>query len=135
MLASYCAYCTKEVKLLNLAQNTSDAVQRSLLTDLPDVLVATPARVRTHLDSSALDIKNLSCLVVDEADLVLSYGYEEDILSIAEALPGHVQALLMSATLTVEIDTLSGLFCKNPVILALDESGEEENPISQFVVK
>ena len=121
--------------MLNLAQSTSDIVQRSLLADLPDILVATPARVRAHLESSALDVKNLSYLVIDEADLVLSYGYEEDITSVAEALPSHVQSFLMSATLSVEVDTLSGIFCKNPAVLALDETGEEENPISQFIVK
>ena len=135
MFSSYSVFCTKDVRVLNLAQNTSDTVQRSLLADLPDVLVATPARARVHLDGSALDIQKLSYLVIDEADLVLSYGYEEDILSLAHAFPSRIQALLMSATLTTEVDVLKDLFCKEPIVLTLDKSGDEQNPISQFVVK
>jgi ATP-dependent RNA helicase DDX56/DBP9 len=39
-------------------------------------------------------------LVVDEADLVLSFGYEADVQAVAAAAPSGCQALLMSATLT-----------------------------------
>ena len=46
---------------------------------------------------------SLSCVdmaVVDEADLVFSFGYEDDLRAVAAALPAGTQAMLMSATLT-----------------------------------
>lgn len=73
--------------------------------------------------------------MIDEADLVLSYGYEEDLQSLAEAIPKEVQKILMSATLSVDVETLKGLFCQNPVVLKLDEGRDEDGGISQFVVK
>lgn len=73
--------------------------------------------------------------MIDEADLVLSYGYEEDLLSLSEAIPKGVQKILMSATLSAEVETLKGLFCQNPVVLELDEGEAEDGGISQFVVK
>lgn len=73
--------------------------------------------------------------MIDEADLVLSYGYEEDLKSLAEAIPKGVQKILMSATLSAEVETLKRLFCQNPVVLELDEGGDEDGGISQFVVK
>lgn len=41
----------------------------------------------------------------------------------------------MSATLSAEVETLKGLLCQNPVVLELDEGGDENCGISQFVVK
>jgi superfamily II DNA/RNA helicase len=39
-------------------------------------------------------------LIIDEADLILSYGYEEDLQKLLTHLPKMHQTLLMSATLT-----------------------------------
>lgn len=41
----------------------------------------------------------------------------------------------MSATLTTEVETLKGLFCRNPAILTLEETEEEGEGITQYVVK
>lgn len=51
------------------------AKQEALLRDRPDVVVSTPAGLLTHIRSGALLLKkSVQSLVVDEADLVLSYG-------------------------------------------------------------
>lgn len=50
-------------------------------------------------------------------------------------MPKGVQTILMSATLTSEVDTLKGLFCRDPVVLKLEESEDAGDGISQFVVK
>jgi ATP-dependent RNA helicase DDX56/DBP9 len=120
---------------VNLTQKVSDAVQRTMLADYPDLIVSTPARVIANLGTSALSLENLTHLVIDEADLVLSYGYDEDINALAKAIPRGVQTFLMSATLTSEVDTLKGLFCRSPVILKLEDKEDEGAGISQFVVK
>lgn len=119
----------------NLIQKVSDSVQRSILADLPDVVISTPSRAIMNINNSALSLENLSHLVVDEADLVLSYGYEDDIQGLQTAVPRGVQTFLMSATLTSEVETLKGLFCRNPAILKLTEQEEEGAEISQFAVK
>lgn len=75
-------------------------------------------------------------LVIDEADLVLSYGYEADLQAVSKALPKGLQTFLMSATLTTEVETLKTLFCRNPAILRLEEDAEEDGGgVSQFCVK
>ena len=45
-------------------------------------------------------------LVVDEADLVLSFGYADDIRSVTKRLPKICQGFLMSATLSPELQDL-----------------------------
>lgn len=46
----------------------------------PDILVGTPARTLLHLKAGNLDLKkSLEILVIDEADLVFSFGYETEL--------------------------------------------------------
>ena len=73
--------------------------------------------------------------MVDEADLVLSYGYDEDLQNVAKVIPKGVQTFFMSATLTSEVETLKGLFCLNPVVLKLEEMQDDGGGVSQYVVK
>ncbi|KAJ9366139.1 hypothetical protein DTO282E5_9174 [Paecilomyces variotii] len=135
VVTKFTSFCGKDVRSVNLAQKVSDAVQRAMLADFPDIVISTPARVISNLNSSALSLETLSHLVIDEADLVLSYGYEDDINALAKAVPRGVQTFLMSATLTSEVDTLKGLFCRNPVILKLQEKEDEGAGVSQFAVR
>lgn len=135
VVIAFSAFCGKEIRSVNLTQKVSDAVQRAMLADFPDLVVSTPARVIANLGSSALNLDHLTHLVIDEADLVLSYGYDEDMNALAKGVPRGVQTFLISATLTSEVDTLKGLFCRNPVILKLEDKEEEGAGVSQFVVK
>ncbi len=133
-IAAFSAYCTKDVRTINLTQKVPEAAQRSLLADRPDIVVATPARASVNISTSALSVDSLRHLVIDEADLILSYGYDEDLQTVAKAIPQGVQTFLMSATMTTETETLEGLFCRNPAVLEFDEPVEEFR-VSQYVVK
>jgi ATP-dependent RNA helicase DDX56/DBP9 len=55
--------------------------------------------------------------VIDEADLIFSYGHDEDIRQIfgGQYLPKVFQSYLMSATMTEDVETLKGLTLRNPV--------------------
>lgn len=59
----------------------------------------------------------LDCLVIDEADLIFSYGHDEDIRQIFGGgfLPKVYQSFLMSATMTDDVEALKGLALRNPV--------------------
>lgn len=111
---------------------------RTLLADNPHIIVSTPSRAITHIKlSSPALTTGISRLVIDEADLLLSYGYEEDLSGISKALPRGIQTFLMSATLTAEVHSLKTLFCRSPAILKLeeDEAKEEGEGVQQFIVK
>ena len=132
---SFSAFCAKEINTINLTRKVPDEVQRSLLADLPDIVVTTPARASLNLSTSALSLQGLTHLVIDEADLVLSYGYEEDLQIVAKAVPDGVQKYLMSSTLSTETNTLKDLFCRNPVLLNLDDFKDNRDGMNQYIVK
>ncbi|KAI0138746.1 DEAD-domain-containing protein [Hypoxylon sp. NC0597] len=135
VLESLTSFCSREIKVSKLSDKLSDAAQRAVLSDSPDIVVATPARAWHNIKNSALSLDKLTHLVLDEADLVLSYGYDEDLQNVASSLPKGLQTTLMSATLTPEVDTLKGLFCRNPTVLDLEEPDDDGGGVSQYVVK
>ncbi|KAK4453927.1 ATP-dependent RNA helicase dbp-9 [Podospora aff. communis PSN243] len=135
-IEEFSAFCAKDIQAAKLTDNVSDAVQRSLLSNVPDIVVSTPSRAWHSVNSSGLSLDKLQYLVLDEADLVLSYGYDEDMENFARTVPKGVQTIMMSATLSSELDTLKGIFCRNPKLLDLNEEiGAEDEKLSQFYVK
>lgn len=115
------------------------------LADRPDVVVATPSRALVHLRSKALNLEHLECLVIDEADLILSYGHSsDDIRSILSGgsswtLPTIYQSFLMSATLTGEVDELKSVVLRNPVTIKLADTDPNDanggNNLTQYVIR
>lgn len=52
---------------------------RPILMEKPDVVVGTPSRVQAHIKAQNLVLDSLEMLVVDEADLLFSFGFEADL--------------------------------------------------------
>jgi ATP-dependent RNA helicase DDX56/DBP9 len=64
---------------------------------------------------------SVETVVVDEADLVLSFGHEKALREIIAGLPKIYQGFLMSATLSEDVDSIKKMFLNSPVILKLEE--------------
>ena len=134
-VSEFSAFCTQDVRTVNLTHKITESVQRTLLADMPDIVVSTPSRVAQNLKTDAFACQDLAHLVIDEADLVLSYDYEEDLQTIAKVIPYGIQTFLISATLTTEVDTLKRLFCRDPVVIDFKETADSSSTVSQYVVR
>lgn len=136
-ITSLTVSCAKDVQTANITPQIPDQAQKALLSSIPDIVVATPARAVLHHNTSALSFKDLQNLVVDEADLAASYGYDEDFKTIVALLPSGIQTFLASATLPEEVDTLKQLFCRldQTETVDLQDDEQDSNHISQYVVK
>jgi ATP-independent RNA helicase DbpA len=73
-------------------------VQKQEMERQPDVVVATPGRALDLLQREYLKIDGLVAFVLDEADLMLGMGFEEQIADVCDFLPHRVQTALFSAT-------------------------------------
>ncbi|KAI1179959.1 ATP-dependent RNA helicase DBP9 [Nemania sp. FL0916] len=131
---TFTAFCQKDVRAIKLSEQLPDEVVRSMLASTPHIVVATPSRASLSLKLSPW-VSDLKMLVIDESDLVLSYGYEEDLTTISASIPKGVQAVLTSATLSSDVDRLKSRFCKNPAVLDLNEPEAEGEGITQYVVE
>uniref|UniRef100_A0A915K2P9 RNA helicase n=1 Tax=Romanomermis culicivorax TaxID=13658 RepID=A0A915K2P9_ROMCU len=118
-----CSFCSREIRCIDLAVQAEAEAQKPILTTLPDIIVGTPNRLLIHLQANTICLKDsLEFLVVDEADLVLSFGYEDEMKQLVEYLPENVQSFLTSATLDDNVTLLKKLFLHNPVTLRLQET-------------
>ncbi|XP_069678247.1 probable ATP-dependent RNA helicase DDX56 isoform X1 [Periplaneta americana] len=123
--------CSREVHCIDLSPQMDISAQRPLLVERPDIVVSTPLRVLAHLKARNINLKDsLEMLVIDEADLIFSFGYEEELKEVLSYLPRVFQACLASATLSEDVLNLKQLVLRNPVILKLKEP--ELAPVSQL---
>lgn len=79
-------------------------------------------RVCDHVQKGNLTLINLQILCIDEADLILSFGYEDDMKMITQNLPSKpCQCILTSATLSEDILKLKTLLMHDPVVVKIEE--------------
>ena len=71
-----------------------------------DIIVGTPSRILDHVHRHTLKPADLHTLILDEADEMLSMGFEQQVREIISFLPEH-QTMLFSATWNPQVDQLS----------------------------
>jgi len=95
------------------------------------VLVATPGRLLELLESNALSLSEVQILVLDEADKMLNLGFKEEMDRILQLLPKKRQNLLFSATLSEDLESITQLFLKDPLVVKIEPEKENIDLISQ----
>ncbi|MER3552884.1 MAG: DEAD/DEAH box helicase [Meiothermus sp.] len=78
-----------------------------------DLVVATPGRAIDYMEQRILKLSQVEIAVLDEADEMLSMGFEEDVEKLLEATPAGRQTLLFSATVPAWAKRLSERFQRN----------------------
>lgn len=78
------------------------------------VVVGTPGRVMDHMRRGTLQLDELSCLVLDEADEMLRMGFIDDVEWILEETPATRQTALFSATMPAVIRKIAQRHLNNP---------------------
>ncbi|XP_032060065.1 probable ATP-dependent RNA helicase DDX56 [Aythya fuligula] len=116
------AFCARHVRVADICAHTDLAAQKPVLMERPEVVVGTPGRVLAHLEARSLVLRHsLELLVLDEADLLLSFGFGDDLKALLCHLPKIYQALLVSATFNPDVEALKELVLHNPVIVQPQE--------------
>eukprot|EP00727_Mastigamoeba_balamuthi_P008580 m51a1_g4344 putative atp-dependent rna helicase eif4a (361) ;mRNA; f:196717-198331 len=104
------------------------------LGDYMKVVVGTPGRVYDMLCRRVLRTDNIKITILDEADEMLSRGFQDRIYDIFQALPQTVQVGLFSATMPPEAIDISERFMKNPVKILVKRDELTLEGIKQFYV-
>ncbi|WP_324050611.1 DEAD/DEAH box helicase [Aeromonas caviae] len=103
------------VRLLTLCGGVAQEWQERELALGPQLLVATPGRLRDLLAQQTLGLGALRMLVLDEADRLLEMGFWPDIQWLMKAMPEARQLMLFSATLPIELESLASGLLQDPV--------------------
>ena len=83
------------------------------------VVVGTPGRVIDHLNRGSLDLSQLRCLVLDEADEMLRMGFIDDVEAVLKKTPDGRQVALFSATMPPPIRRIAQTYLNDPVEVAI----------------
>jgi ATP-dependent RNA helicase RhlE len=73
--------------------------QEGMLRRGVDVLIATPGRLKDHIDRRSAQLGQVEMLVLDEADRMLDMGFIKDVRALVRMCREDRQTLLFSATL------------------------------------
>ncbi len=100
-----------------------------------DILIATPGRLLDLHNQGELSLKQISILVLDEADRMLDMGFARDIKRIMDLIPAKRQNLLFSATFSKEIKELANGILSNPVMVEATPENTTAEKVNQTVYR
>jgi ATP-dependent RNA helicase RhlE len=119
------------VRVLGVYGEANINVQRQLIAQGADILVATPGRLYDLALNGSLNLKSIKKLVIDEVDVMLDLGFRPQLTNIFDLLPQRRQNIMFSATMTAEVDALIDDFFVAPERVSIAVSGTPLDNISQ----
>lgn len=133
VITSIGQFTKKRVALVSGGGNVRDCVDR-LRRDRPHVIVATPGRMKHLLRDQLVDCRYLRYLILDEADEMLSEGFQDDVRDIVSYVPETVRIGLYSATMPAEMDSIAKQFMRNPIEIRVKEAELTLEGIRQYKI-
>ncbi len=116
---SYALHLNGAIKTIAVYGGVSANTQMLALRGGTDMLVATPGRLLDLISSNAVKLDKLKTLVLDEADRMLSLGFNDELSALLELMPKKRQVVLFSATFPEKVQTLTKELLNNPVEIQL----------------
>ena len=90
-----------------------------------EIVVGTPGRLLDLSRQGQLRLKQVSRLVLDEADEMLDLGFLPDVEKILANTPNRMQTMLFSATMPGDIIALARRFMNQPIHIRTQDSEDE----------
>ena len=129
------AYGTgQRLRTASLVGGMPYGLQLKLLSRPVDIVIATPGRLKDHMDRRTVNLGRVELLVLDEADRMLDMGFQEEIDAIVAKIPRERQTLLFSATLEGIVGRLAQRVTRNPRRIAIARVAEAKLDITQHAL-
>lgn len=102
-LFKFTKYCDEKIFSEGVYGGEKIEKQINSLKRTTHIVVATPGRLLDLIERGDINIKNITTLVLDEADEMLSMGFKQDLNRILKYTSGNRNTWLFSATMPEEI--------------------------------
>lgn len=125
------------IKVATVYGGQGMGLQLDMLDRGVEIVVATPGRLIDHLKRGSIELRDITHIVLDEADTMLDMGFIDDIQFILDLAPEDRTMSLFSATMPTEILRLSEEYLNNPkqFLLDADDLSGEGIDQSYLVIK
>tara|TARA_B100000900_G_scaffold403042_1_gene409638 strand:- start:800 stop:1942 length:1143 start_codon:yes stop_codon:yes gene_type:complete len=124
---------TKITKSKAVGGTNVNACSESLRRE-PHVVVGTPGRIMDMINKRCLITSEVTTLVIDEADEMLSFGFLPTLQEIIRCMPKDAQICLFSATMPQEMLELTDKFMNNPERILVNKEELTLEGISQYYI-
>ena len=120
-LRSYAKYIP-EILIVPVYGGASIELQFKDLAKKPQIIVATPGRLRDMIRRNRVDFSNVKTMILDEADEMLNMGFQEEVDDILEYMPKEGRhTMLFSATMPQEVEAILNKYMTDPIKVAVGE--------------
>ena len=120
-LRNYAKYIP-EILIVPVYGGASIELQFKDLAKKPQIIVATPGRLRDMIRRNKVDFSNVRTMILDEADEMLNMGFQEEVDDILEYMPKEDRTtMLFSATMPKEVEDILTKYMTDPVKVAVGE--------------
>ena len=123
------------LRTLVIFGGVSEKPQIEALRSGCDLLVATPGRLLDLVERGLLDLGQVRCCVLDEADRMLDMGFIHAIRRILKLLPRERQTLMFSATYSADIRALAARSLREPLAVEVAPRNAAAERIEQHVYR
>ena len=96
------------------------------------IVVATPGRMMDHYRHHALDLSQVTTIVLDEADEMLNMGFYKDVRGIIDLLKHRESLSMFSATISREVLDIGWLYQHNAAEVDVQPVQESSPKIAQY---
>ena len=96
------------------------------------IVVATPGRLMDHYRHHALDLSQVTTIVLDEADEMLNMGFYKDVRGIIDLLKSRESLSMFSATISREVLDIGWLYQHNAAEVDVQPVQESSPTIAQY---
>lgn len=134
-LFKFTKYCPEKIFLEAVFGGEKIDIQIKKLKRPTHIIIATPGRLIDLMERGEIDISNITTLVLDEADEMLSMGFKQDLNRILKFAVAERNTWLFSATMPEEIQKIIKTYMNSnaPRIEINKSSLVNENIRHQFI--
>lgn len=100
----------------------------------PQLVIGTPARLKSYIEQDILPVFEANTLVVDEADLLIDLGFMEIVDFIAASMNNQLQMLVFSATVPLRLQPFLKKYMENPSHIVAWEKQQKKLAIEHILV-
>jgi ATP-dependent RNA helicase DeaD len=127
----------KEAKITSVYGGAGIAEQIRQIKKGARIIVATPGRLLDLINRKAVQMGQVACVVLDEADEMFSMGFQEDIDAILKSTSGNRCTWLFSATMPPAVERLARTYMSDPlqVFIGRPNTGADNIVHTCYVVK
>lgn len=106
--------------------------QMKAIKDGVAIVVATPGRLVDLINRKAVNLTEVECVVLDEADEMLNMGFKDDLDFILDVTPDEKSTWLFSATMPKEVAAIAKNYMDNPLEVSIGTKNQSNENIEHI---